>query len=300
MIGAAYHLPLVVDIKRSSHEDGPGIRSVVFFKGCPLSCLHCHNPESQDLNAEIAFSEQDCILCGNCLSACPDGAIDLQHPDRINRSKCTRCKLCAAACPGEGLRLVGKYYTVQDLTEILMRDVRFYNHSGGGVTLSGGECTVFPEYVGELLQLLKTQNMNIVIQTSGYFDYDNFYKYILPYVDIIQYDLKIFDSKLHEKYTGKSNYKIMDNLKRLLEEKSIAVHPRIPLVPGITTTRENLVSIVNFLIQNGARNVALLPYNPLGLLMRKKLGKSVPPLSQHFMEPKEEEEINAFFQKLVA
>ncbi len=149
------NLPLIVDVKKNSREDGPGIRSVVFFKGCPLRCVFCQNIEAQEPGAEIAFSAKECINCALCEDACPQEAVDLEFPGRIHRDKCTRCGKCADACPGRGLRVVGSYYSVEGLTEILLRDESFYRHSGGGVTLSGGECTLYPDYVELLLRGLK-------------------------------------------------------------------------------------------------------------------------------------------------
>ena len=235
-------LPLVTDIKRHSFEDGPGIRSVVFFKGCLLHCIFCHNPETQNPRMEIAFSTRECIRCGNCEQACPEGAIDLDFPDRIDRGKCNSCGKCAEDCPGKGLRSIGKYYSIETLTEILLRDLSFYRHSGGGVTLSGGECTLYPDYLCSLLNCLKEKQIHIVLETSGYFDYQIFRTYILPYLDLIYYDIKFADPEVHRKYTGKGNHTIIGNLKRLLEEPGIEVQPRVPLVPGITATGENLKS----------------------------------------------------------
>ena len=178
------NLPLIVDIKRHSLEDGPGIRSVVFFKGCSLRCIFCHNPETQDPQAEIAFSEQKCIGCGKCADSCPEGAINISSQKRIDRNKCVRCGNCTRVCPGNALRLVGCYYSVEALTEILLRDLTFYHHSGGGVTLSGGECTIYPNYLKSLLRRLKSNNIHVVLETSGYFVYDVFRQKVLPYIDI--------------------------------------------------------------------------------------------------------------------
>ena len=291
--------PLILDIKRGSHEDGPGIRSVVFFKGCSLRCVFCHNPESQDQEKEIAFSEMECIFCGKCADACPQGAIDLNLPGRIKREACTRCGDCVNVCPGNGLRIIGQYYSVETLTEILLRDRSFYIHSGGGVTLSGGECTLYPDYLNALLKSMKANDIHVVLETSGFFDYQTFRRKILPYVDLIYYDIKFADPEVHKRYTGKSNRKISDNLKQLLQETDVLVHPRVPLVPGITATRENLKAIIDILCEAGAEDVSLLPYNPMGFEMSVKLGKPKPPLPERFMKPNEEREVYDMFKSLI-
>jgi pyruvate formate lyase activating enzyme len=291
--------PLIVAVKRHSLEDGPGIRSVVFFKGCLLRCIYCHNPECQDMEVEIAFSARECIGCGECANVCPVKAIDLDQRDRIQREECVRCGACAEVCPGRGLRSVGKYYSVDALLEILLRDLAFYRHSGGGVTLSGGECTLYPSYLRSLLQGLKGKEVHVAIETSGYFDYQAFEESILPYVDLIYYDLKLADPEAHRKYTGKTNQRIIRNLKRLIRGQGFEIHPRIPLVPGVTATEENLKAIIRILCEIGAEDVTLLPYNPMGMEMAEGLGRPKPPLPERFMRPAEEKKIHAMFQALV-
>jgi pyruvate formate lyase activating enzyme len=292
-------LPLIVAVKRHSLEDGPGIRSVAFFKGCLLRCIHCHNPECQDMEVEIAFSARECIGCGECVDACPENAIDLDRPGRIQREKCVRCGACAEVCPGRGLRSVGKHYPVDDLLPILLRDLAYYRHSGGGVTLSGGECTLYPRYLRSLLQGLKGKGVHVAIETSGYFDYQAFENNILPYVDLIYYDLKLADPEAHRKYTGKTNQRIIRNLKRLIRGQGVEIHPRIPLVPGVTATEENLKAILHILSEIGAEDVTLLPYNPMGMEMAEGLGRPKPLLPERFMRPAEEKKIYAVFQALV-
>lgn len=291
--------PLIVEIKRGSHEDGPGIRSVVFFKGCPLRCVFCHSPETQEPKEEIVFSAQNCIECGNCSGVCPQGAIDLSRPGHIDRNKCIRCGRCADVCPGEGLRLIGQFYPVEDLVEILLRDQPFYRYSNGGVTLSGGECTLYPNYLESLMKSLKARQIHLVLETCGYFSYEIFERKILPYIDLIYFDVKIADSEIHEKYTGKKNSRIQDNLRRLLRKKHVVIQPRIPLVPGVTATRENLSAIVDFLCRAGAQNVSLLPYNPLGIEMTVRLGKSRPALPRKFMKPDEERQVCSMFESII-
>lgn len=291
--------PLIVDIKRHSFEDGPGIRSVVFFKGCPLRCVFCHSPETQDPEVEIAFFPGECIGCGSCADACPEGAIDLEFPGRIHRERCIRCGNCASVCPGKGLRLIGAYYPVEALVEILLRDFPFYRHSGGGVTLSGGECTLYPDYLETLLKHLKAKGVHLALETSGYFDYQIFREKILPYIDLIYYDIKIADPQSHRRYLGKPNQRILNNFRHLLQEKELEVHPRVPLVPGITATRENLSAIVAFLCEAEAQDVTLLPYNPMGIEMAVSLGRPRPRLPDGFMSPDEEREAYVMFKTLI-
>ncbi len=294
------NLPLVVDIKRHSLEDGPGIRSVVFFKGCPLRCIFCQNPEAQDTGVEIAFSPTECIHCGRCADGCPQGAIDPGLPVRIHRDRCDRCGICANVCPGKGLKLIGAYYPVETLAEVLLRDIAFYRHSGGGVTLSGGECTLYPDYLESLLKLLKARRIHVVLETSGYFDYNTFKQKMLPYIDLVYYDIKVADTEAHKQYVGRPNQKILDNFCRLLMEKVVEVHPRIPLIPGITATRENLSAIVHFLCQTEAESVSLVPYNPMGIEMAVSLGRPRPPLPERFMKPDEERKVYEMFNAIIA
>jgi len=291
--------PLIVDLKRHSLEDGPGIRTVVFFKGCPLRCVFCHSPETQDCGREVAFYPGKCIRCGQCAAACPRGAIELDLPGRIHRERCLRCGGCAGACPAGGLRLLGSSYEVEHLAEILLRDRAFFRHSGGGVTLSGGECTLFPEYLEALLHILKKEGVHVALETSGYFDYPLFRRKLLPHLDLIYFDVKIGDPGLHRQYCGKSNRRIHRNLQALLRDRAAGVHPRIPLVPEITATAANLAAIVDLLCRAGAGDITLLPYNPLGLGMAVNLGRPKPPLPERFMTPDEERMIQEMFLKII-
>lgn len=292
-------LPLIVDIKRGSLEDGPGIRSVVFFKGCPLRCIFCHSPETQDPEMEIAFSPGECILCGSCVDTCPEEAIDLELPGRIRRDRCDLCGKCAEVCPGKGLRLIGSSYSIEELMQILLRDLPFYRHSGGGVTVSGGECTLYPDYLESLLKALKANGIHIVLETSGHFDYRTFKSKILPYVDLIYYDIKIADPEAHRRFLGKTNRIIIDNLYSLLLERDGEVHPRIPLIPGITATVENLSAVVDLVCGAGAEDISLLPYNPMGIAMAENLGKLIPSLPKAFMKPSEEQRICNMFKTIL-
>ncbi|MBI3600138.1 MAG: radical SAM protein, partial [Nitrospinae bacterium] len=196
----------------------------------------------------------------------------------------------------KGLRLIGSYYPVETLVEILLRDRAFYNHSGGGVTLSGGECTMYPDYLESLLKILKANNIHIAIETSGYFEYDTFRQKILPHVDLIYYDIKIADTEAHVRITGKSNQKILDNFRRLVKEEGTKIIPRTPLIPDITATYNNLSAIIMFLKDAGADNISLLPYNPMGFDMYLNLGRQKPPLPERFIRAEEGKEIYEMFK----
>ncbi|MFH0957764.1 MAG: glycyl-radical enzyme activating protein [Pseudomonadota bacterium] len=280
-------LPLIVDIKRYSFEDGPGIRSVVFLKGCPMRCVFCHNPEAQQIGPEIAFSSNLCINCGACVAVCHQEALHELFSDRVLRDQCDCCGKCADVCPTEALKLIGKRYSVQFLTEILLRDLEYYQHSGGGVTLSGGEPTLFPDYLELLLKNLKANGINIILETCGFFDYDVFRRKIYPYLDLIYYDIKLIDNVAHLKYCGKPNGIILSNFRSLLKENTVDVLPRIPLAPGITVTEKNLREVADFLRSSGAKRVLPLSYNPMGLSKFKTLGRPTPNLPERFMTQEE-------------
>lgn len=280
--------PLIVDVKRGSTEDGPGIRTTVFFKGCPLSCKWCQNPESIDPHVEIGFYPKSCIGCFDCEEVCPEGAILKEAEARIARSRCTRCGKCTEVCPGKGLRTIGRYYEIDALSELLLRDRAFYETSGGGVTFSGGEPTLWPDYVGRLLRRLKLEGVHTALQTCGYFEYSTFKQEMLPWLDLIMYDLKLIHPEDHLRYTGQDNEKILENFLRLLKEE-LEIIPRIPLIPGFTTSEENLTGISDFLEAHGVKRCSLLPYNPLGLSKWDRLGKTRPRVPTGWMQKSEEE-----------
>jgi pyruvate formate lyase activating enzyme len=275
--------PLIVAIKRHSFEDGPGIRSVVFFKGCPLRCVFCHNPEAQRRSPQLLFHADRCIACNACVTSCPSGLREAAGAISTVRPGCLACGECAAACPSSALRLAGTYYSPADLANALLRDARYFRPSNGGVTLSGGECTLFPDYLEELLVSLKRSDIHIVVETCGDFDAEAVRRCVLPWVDVIYFDVKFADPVIHRRYTGSDNRRILRNLAWLLREMPGRILPRVPLVPGITTTDENLRGIARLLRQMGADSVELLPYNPLGRTAAERLGRSCPAVPEGFM-----------------
>ncbi len=196
------------------------------------------------------------------------------------------------------MRRIGQYYEVESLAQILGRDLPFYQHSHGGVTLSGGECTLYPDYLEPLLKKLGDRRIHVALQTCGLFSFEVFKRRILPYVDLVYYDVKFADAELHRRHTGATNEQILENLRLLIEQRPAVVRPRIPLIPNITATCENLLAIVHVLRDAGARDVSLVPYNPLGIHMYECLGRPRPSLPETFMKPEEEAEIRTMFQTM--
>jgi len=278
--------PLILEIKGNSLDDGPGIRSVVFYKGCPLSCIWCHNPESKKAVAEISFDAKVCINCGTCRDVCPEEALSRDNRFYIDRIKCTLCFLCADACPSGALDRVGKAMSVDDILKKIMPDKPFYETSGGGVTLSGGEPTLYMEFTSQLLKALKQQNIHTLLETCGYFDLDKFMDMLYPYIDTIYFDIKIIDSITHKKYCGYSNERILENFKQIF---SAAKHdgkvflPRIPLIPDITDTEVNIREIAAFLKSLDIAEASLLAYNPLWHEKSDKVGVEDPYKNSKYM-----------------
>jgi pyruvate formate lyase activating enzyme len=291
-------LPLIFDIHRFALDDGPGIRTTVFLKGCPLSCVWCHNPESMRNAPEMAFHSDRCILCGSCKDACPEAAITKSPEPQIDRSRCTACGRCADSCPTSALRMTGSEYPLDELLEIIRRDRHFFDASGGGVTFSGGEPTLWMDYLGAALSALKSENVHTAIQTCGKFDYPRFSQKILPCTDLIMFDIKFIAATEHKRYTGQDNASILENFRCLTRDVGSRVLPRVPLVPEITATPDNLLEIASFLADLGYRHCDLLPYNPAGLEKRQAIGMRLPPhLPTLPHEPGKEDELRKLFRE---
>lgn len=266
---------LIFDIKRNSLDDGPGIRSVVFFKGCPLSCDWCQNPESIDTGFELLFDAEKCIDCDDCVRICPANAIDKNRTDPIVREACTQCFDCVQACPSGALEVVGRDLAVDELTREVLADQPFFEASGGGVTVSGGEPLMQMDRVAELFKRLSQQNIHTLIETSGFFNFRAFEKKVLPYTNTVYMDIKLMQSAAHKRYCGVPNEVILSNftsLQALAAAGTLDVLPRVPLIPGVTATAENLTAIADFVVTQGAKRIQLLPYNPLFLDKLPKIG----------------------------
>lgn len=270
------NLPLIFDLHRSSLDDGPGIRTVVYMKGCPLSCVWCHNPESQSAEPELAFYPELCIGCGECQKVCPHSAIDLMAKSRVLRDRCRRCGRCADECYALALQKIGEEISVAQLVQLLLKDRTFYQRSGGGVTFSGGEPLMHIDYLSEAMQQLKGEGIHLAIETCGFFDLAAWQEKILPYTDLVLYDLKLFDSAEHQRYTGQKNDLILANFRHIVRERGVKVIPRIPQIPGVTDTSKNMEQIIRFLKENGCCEYHVLPFNPGGYAKSLKLGKECP------------------------
>ena len=284
----------IFDIKKFSIHDGSGIRTTVFFKGCPLRCVWCHNPEGQEMSAEIMFFPDRCSVCGNCVSVCPNQAIVLKDAGceitRVcpERKKCVACGACVKACPRGAREVAGRVVTSDELIREIMKDVVFYDSSGGGVTFSGGEPLLQPDFLLALLRECKEREIHTAVDTCGFVKWETLSS-IIPYADLILYDLKCMDSDMHYELTGRGNEEILENLRRL-SKANCNVIVRFPLIPGINDNDENITCMGEFVLslRHGGRlpRVDILPYHKMGLDKYLRLGRaySLPYVTQ----PKDE------------
>lgn len=293
---------LIFDIKRDCSEDGPGIRTTVFFKGCPLACVWCHNPEGISPEPAISFSAERCDpdACGGyaCLDVCPlkvPGINPENKKIQIDHDACNRCDKCFDVCTPNALEPVGSWWTVKELIEKVLIDKKFFTSTGGGVTLSGGEPTLQMEFLHHFLVALKQENINTGLETSGMFPLKQFQTYILPYLDFIYFDLKLIHPEESRKFTGRSNEQIVGNFLFLNTDAAVPVIARIPLIPGITATENNLNGISQFLQKLGITACALMPYNPLWQDKAVKNGVNLSYAHPEFMSPRQEENCVQFF-----
>jgi len=254
---------VISDIKRYAVNDGPGIRTTVFFKGCPLQCSWCHNPECIAPEKNLMFFEYRCIGCGQCRERCPENAISGEGTDRyIDHNRCSFCGICMRVCPGGALEMIGRRLSPRELLVQLEKDILFYDSSRGGITCSGGEPLYQPEFLASLLRLCRYRGLHTVLDTSGHAATESLLQ-ILDYVDLFYYDLKLADARDHEKYTGVSNELIIENLEMICRQGlGHKIIIRLALIPGITDTEANITGIINLLRDlKGPREIQLLPYH---------------------------------------
>ena len=258
--------PLIFNIQRFSIHDGEGIRTVLFFKGCPLSCAWCHNPESQRPEKELLFFHERCTSCGACVKLCPQGASRFEDGRIVtDRTKCTACGVCAENCPADAREIAGKEYSGRELVHEALKDRMFYEQSGGGVTLSGGEVmAAAPDFVEELCRALYEEGLSVDIDTAGFCPYENF-KRILPYIDTVLFDLKHMDAEGHRRWTGAAPGLIFENLKKLSKDGA-KIRIRLPLVGKVNADEDHIRRVIRFLKENeiAVSGIDLLAYHNTG------------------------------------
>ncbi|SFM13631.1 trans-4-hydroxy-L-proline dehydratase activase [Pelosinus propionicus] len=270
---------VLFNIQKFSVHDGPGIRTTIFFKGCPLACQWCHNPESQSYQAEILIDRDRCTQCGECEKHCSQQAVwQKNHQLFYDAEKCNACEMCIDYCCNNAREIAGKEYTVQDVMQEIHKDKPFYEQSGGGVTLSGGEVMIQIDFIEELVKACKEQGITVAIDTCGYAPSDNFLR-IIKYVDVFLYDIKLMDSGEHEHYTGRDNALILENLK-LLSNHDAVIQLRLPLIEGINTKNEQIQDIIDFIADLNIHSINLLPYHHMGQGKYKKLNCPLPVLER--------------------
>ncbi|HEY9077286.1 MAG TPA: glycyl-radical enzyme activating protein [Anaerolineaceae bacterium] len=265
---------LIFNIQRFSTEDGPGIRTTVFFKGCPLNCPWCHNPEGIDSQSTLVWYDARCIGARECVEVCPVSALSLTARGIvINRNICTVCGECIAVCPTGALELTGKWITRENLLKEIERDKIFYTLSEGGVTFSGGEPMLQADFLVEIAQMCRSAGIHVALDTSGAVRWEKYVE-ILPWVDLVLYDLKIFNSARHHTAIGVENEMILENARRL-QESGIPFWIRTPVIPGFTSDLSNLLEIADFIRKYLPRvkKWELLAYTNLGQPKYQRLGK---------------------------
>ncbi|RJX26977.1 MAG: glycyl-radical enzyme activating protein [Dethiobacter sp.] len=266
---------LIFNVQYYSIHDGPGIRTTVFMKGCPLKCLWCQNPESQRLQREIFFELEKCTGCGICVQACSEGAIELfEGRSRTNRKKCSGTGRCAEVCPVEARKIMGRSVTAKEVFEEVARDALFYQRSGGGVTLSGGEPLAQPRFAVSVLKLCKDAGIHTTVDTCGYASWDTVQQ-VLSYADLVLYDFKHIDPAEHKRYTGVSNELILDNARKIYHELAIPMLARVPIIPTYNDSADNIKATTQFISSELGKNIKvhLLPYHRLGETKYERLEK---------------------------
>lgn len=278
----------IFNVQKYSIYDGPGVRTLIFFKGCPLRCLWCSNPEGLERKNQVMFKEDLCINCGSCIPVCPvhihyfldeeDGQLQTKSErsgHKVNRSiDCVGCRKCETICPKQALSIVGSDKTISEVLDIIQQDMLFYHSSGGGVTLGGGEVTAQPEFATNLLTECKRMGIHTAIETSGYAKLDSLLM-IAQFTDLFLYDIKQIDSERHYDLTGVRNERILDNLTELIR-RGFNVKVRMPLIRGLNDSEDTLCRTLEYLQSfTGYKNfqgIDLLPYHKLGINKYKQLG----------------------------
>ena len=290
-------MSLITNVQKFSIHDGDGIRTSVFFKGCPLKCEWCHNPETQRFEKEMQCDKEKCVGCGTCAKVCPNGAISMENgKPEMKKDACTFCGKCVNFCPIGIREIIGREYSVKELIKELMKDQMFYEESGGGVTLSGGEVMAMDiDYILAIAKELKRQDVTLTIDTCGYVPYEKF-QAILPYVHTFLYDVKVMDPKLHKKYIGVDNQLILDNLIRLAADGA-RIYIRIPTIKEVNGNEKNMKETIAFLKEHDIHpaQINLLPYHDTGSGKYSKLDMEYNGTDLHAPEKEEMESFVRLF-----
>lgn len=273
-----FNSAIVFDISRGSFHDGPGVRTVVYLKGCPLRCLWCHNPEGQCLEPQILYYPAKCIGCGSCVSACKNGLhfADENGSHVFDRTVCSCCGACAEVCPSKALVRCGKKMTSAEVFAEVVKDIKYFHATGGGVTVSGGEALLYPDFVAELFGMCRAEGIHTAVETSLYAPWQNVV-YVLPSTDLLIADLKHIDSTAHHALTGAGNELILENFRRAAQSHG-NIWIRIPLIPGLNDSDDNLTKSAEFIRSLGSsiKKVELLKFNNLYKNKYDALGLETP------------------------
>lgn len=290
---------VVFDITKGSFHDGPGVRDVVYLKGCPLRCLWCHNPEGFSSKPQISWAKQKCMGCGECISVCPEQVHTLQDGLLVHDlSKCVTCGRCVKVCPTEALSICGQEQTVDEVMTRLLRDKDYYEH-GGGVTFSGGECLLYPQFMKEILLRCAQEKIHTLIESALHVPFETLEE-VLVHADYLYADLKHANDDVHRKLTGQGNQLILENMGKL-SGLGVAFSVRTPLIPGMNDDIENLRACAKLALAFGADHYILLPYNPLGESKYDMLGKTARITGKQAQEQSEleaiTEQLNTWLQR---
>jgi pyruvate formate lyase activating enzyme len=266
---------LIFNIQRFSIQDGPGIRTTVFFKGCPLSCPWCSNPESIHPYPEIMLRDIKCIRSGYCVAECPQGASQIVDDRRvIDFTRCNQCMRCVQVCTARAIECMGEWKSVAEIMDTVVRDLAYYHSTGGGLTLSGGEPLRQWRFASALAKAAHTTGIHVTLDTSGYASWEAL-SGMLEHVDLVLYDIKHMDAGIHHKYTGVSNLRILENLQAIMQQTQVAVWVRIPAIPGFNHTQEAMGAIGAFLssLPRPVEKISILPFHQFGAGKYTSLGR---------------------------
>jgi len=268
----------VFDIQRFSVHDGPGIRTLVFFKGCPLRCKWCSNPESQSFTPQLFVVKDNCIRCGQCVKVCPSSAISHDDELSVDRDKCCECGHCSEVCYPGALTMTGREWTVDELISVLEKDEIHYRKSKGGITLSGGEPLAQPEFARDLLKACKARGWHTAIETSG-ITTEDVWDLLLPYLDMVLLDIKHMNSEKHKSFIGDGNDAILRSASKIASTKEVEMIIRVPVILGFNSDTSEIAEIANFTKELGVEKLHLLPYHPYGQKKYEQLGMKVTDLA---------------------